>query len=234
MSSVPEAYLEVSPRPWSAPDLGSQSPPAAAAPAPTSPDDAAEQIIAEAQAAAAALLQQARDEAERLRAHARDAGLAEAQATLEQERARLAAQLEAAQAEINAERERFLSQAEPEILKLSFAIAEKIIAQEVSQRPEIVVGIIRKSIRRIKDKTGLRLRVNPEDLQLVREARADLIASVDGVEHMEVTDDRRVGRGGCVVESASGTLDARIATQLRELERTIAQAASHESEHHGD
>jgi len=229
LSNPFEPFLDVQPRPWSAPELPSIQ---AAEVAAELPQDPAEQALAAARAEAAALLMTARSEAEHIHRCARAEGLAEAQAGLAQERQQLAAQHEAAVAEINVERERFLREAEPELLKLSFAIAEKVIARQVSEHPDIVLDLIRKSLRRIKDKSELRIRVNPEDLQLVKEARADLLAAVDGVEKIEVGDDRRVGRGGCIVESSNGTLDARIATQLRELEHSTARVSPDEPEHH--
>jgi len=231
LSNGPEPFLDIGPRLWSAPELAG-SDLGGLVPAPG--QDPVEQAIARAQAQAAALLQGARAEAEQIRHRAREEGLAEAAAALAREREQLAAQQTAAIAEINGERERFYRDAEPELLKLSFAIAEKIIGREVSEHPELVLDLIRKSLKRIKDKSKLGIRVNPDDLQLVREARAELLASVDGVEKIEVSDDRRVGRGGCIIESPNGTLDARAATQLRELERSMAKVASHEPQHHGD
>lgn len=229
MSSGAEPYLDIGPRPWSAPELpGRPTADAAAARG----GDAAPDPISAAEAQAAALLEEARAEAGEIRRRAREEGLAEAACEGAQERQRLAAQHESTGVEINDERERFFREAEPELLKLAFAIAEKIVGREVSERPEIVLELIRRSLKRIKDKSELRIRVNPEDLQLVREARAELLGAVDGVEKIEVADDRRVGRGGCVIESPNGILDARLGTQLRELERSMAKVSSHEPEHH--
>ena len=228
MSSGLESFLDLSPQPWRAPELADSGAPQ---PSVAGGEGIAQQAITAARAEAAELIRAARAEAEQIRLNARDAGLAEAAATLVHEREQLAAQLTAAREEINGERERFFREAEPELLKLAIAIAEKVIGREVSEHPDIVLDHIRKSVKRIKDKSELRIRVNPDDLQLVKEGRAELLASVDGVEKVEVTDDRRVGRGGCVIESPNGTLDGRIATQLRELERTIAKVASHDPEH---
>jgi flagellar assembly protein FliH len=186
--------------------------------------------LAQASSQADELLDAARAEAQRMRDEALEQALATAQQAFAAERERAAGQLAASLDEVRAERETFLLQAQPEILKLSLTIAEKVIGREVSESPDIVLDLIRKSMKRLKDKAQLRIRVNPEDLQLVKEARPDLLASVDGVEKIEVSDDRRVGRGGCVIESPNGTLDARIATQLREIEGSIAKAAARESD----
>lgn len=242
MSSALRPFLSIDPRAWAAPDLlGARSPEPAEAPSPRAAEVAVEQAAAAAHAdaliraardEAQVLIESARGEADTLRAQAREQGAAEAHTETATERERLAAELQAAYAELNAERERFMREAEPEMLKLSLAVAEKVIGREVSTHPEIVLDLIRRSLKRLKDKSELRVRVNPDDLQAVREARADLLAAVDGIEKLELADDRRVGRGGCVIESPNGAIDARISTQLHELERSIAQVTPHEP--HGD
>ena len=228
MDSLTKSFLDIGPRLWSAPELPERDLVALAAGSEANPEptpDPVEQAISGARAEAAGLVQGAQAEAEQIRSQAREEGLAETTETLAQEREQLAAQQTAAIAEINAERERFYREAEPELLKLAFTIAEKIIGRELSEHPELVLDLIRKSLKRLKDKSELRIRVNPEDLQLVREARAELAGSVDGIEKIEVTDDRRVGRGGCIIESPDGTLDARIATQLAEVERSMEKVS---------
>ncbi len=227
MNSRPRPYLDIAPRPWCAPDLAGAS---GETHHPGAAEDPAAYVLAQARSQADGLLDAARAEIQLVRDEAHRQGMAAAQQALAAERERAAAQLTTSLEELRAERETFLRQAQPEILKLSLAVAEKVIGREVSESPDIVLDLIRKSMKRLKDKAQLHIRVNPEDLELVREARADLLASVDGVEKIEVSDDRRVGRGGCVIESPNGTLDARIATQLRELERSITKAASRESD----
>ena len=54
--------------------------------------------------------------------------------------------------------------------------------------------------------------------------RDDLLSLLDGIKNLEIVDDRRVGDGGCVIETNAGTIDAKIETQLAEVERALANA----------
>jgi flagellar assembly protein FliH len=110
---------------------------------------------------------------------------------------------------------------EPELVRLAVTIGEKIIAQELELRPEMVVNLVRNAMRRVRDREALRVSVNPHDLEQVRAAREDLISAVDGIKKLEVIEDRRVDRGGCIIESQNGTLDARISTQMEEINRAL-------------
>jgi flagellar assembly protein FliH len=155
---------------------------------------------------------------------ARERGLAEGMRTAEQAYREKLSRLDAMAAAAQVERAEFFDRMEPELVRLSVAIAEKIIGQEMAMRPEVVVDIVRAAMRRLRDREQLRVSVNPTDIEQVRVARDDLISAVDGVRKLEITEDRRVSPGGCVIESQNGTLDARIDTQLAEITAALEGA----------
>jgi len=133
------------------------------------------------------------------------------------------AKVEELSASLQADRREFFDRIEPELVRLSVSIAEKVIGSELELRPEVVVDLVRSAMKRLRDREHLRVSVNPQDAERVKEARADLIAAVDGVRKLEVVEDRRVDVGGCVIESGNGTLDARIRTQIDEIGRVLGE-----------
>jgi len=52
------------------------------------------------------------------------------------------------------------------------------------------------------------------------------MASMDGIQKIEVIADRRVKRGGCVLETSVGNVDARIQSQLSEIGNSLREVAS--------
>jgi len=163
-------------------------------------------------------------EAESLKAQACQQGLEEGRALAEQELQKKMTELERRGEELEAERRLFLDKVEPELARLAVGIAEKVIAKELETNPEIVIGLVRNAMKRMRERETLRVRLNPEDLPLVKAAREDLMSEVNGVNKLDLQEDRRVGRGGCMVESGSGVLDATIKTQLEKLEQVIIEA----------
>jgi len=133
--------------------------------------------------------------------------------------------------EFGREKDEYWQSIEPELVSLAVEIAEKIIRSEVSARPEAVLDVARSAIRQIRQRESVRLRVNPGDLEVVKSNRTELLETTDGVQHLEVVDDRRVDHGGVVIESDDGMLDARIKTQLSEVEKALAEAANESSGH---
>ena len=67
--------------------------------------------------------------------------------------------------------------------------------------------------------------VNPDDLELVREAMGGVVAALGGIEHCEVQAERRVGRGGAVVRTPDGDVDARVETKLERAREVVDRGA---------
>jgi len=62
----------------------------------------------------------------------------------------------------------------------------------------------------------------------VRGAVDDLAAGLGGVEHVEVQEERRIGRGGAIVRTPAAQVDASLRTKLdraREVVMTELQSA---------
>ncbi|HLJ53635.1 MAG TPA: FliH/SctL family protein [Chthonomonadaceae bacterium] len=110
---------------------------------------------------------------------------------------------------------------EPELMALVFEIARKVIKMEVEMNRAAAIEIVKNTLRRVADSTSMRIRVHADDLQTVRANREELFSLVDGVRKVEIVEDRRVGTGGCIVETNAGTIDARIETQLEEIRKLL-------------
>jgi flagellar assembly protein FliH len=107
-----------------------------------------------------------------------------------------------------------------EILELVFAISEKVIHKEVTTDKGIVLNTIRAAVHNIIGKDEITIKVNPEDLEVAREIKTDLTIS-NGFKKITIEDDTSVGRGGCVVETNLGSIDARIEQQIDEIEQAL-------------
>jgi flagellar assembly protein FliH len=173
---------------------------------------------------AAGLLARAEAEAEMLREAARaegyEAGRAEAMAALTPASEVLQQAALAVQAEVADRADRL----EAHAVDLALFLAEKVIGGALAVQPERVVETVRGALRGIVERERITILVSPDDLDLVRDSIADILASLGGVEHCEVQAERRVGRGGCVVRTQDGDVDARIETKLQRAREVIESA----------
>jgi flagellar assembly protein FliH len=184
----------------------------------------AEQLILTAQTQALALLQQAREGAQTIEAQARESGEREGReagsAAAHEELAPVIATMREMIESIRTQRVAAINAAEPELVRLATAIAERIIHTELVSNPMVIVENVRQALTRLVSREVVTLRVNPADHDIIRQHRDGIIAASD-VEHLRIVEDQRVDRGGVVVETDAGTIDSKIATQLREAKRAI-------------
>jgi flagellar assembly protein FliH len=113
-----------------------------------------------------------------------------------------------------------MTSAEPELTRLAMAIAERIVHGELVTNPNVIVENVRQALTRLVSREVVTLRVNPVDLDMIRQHRDEIIAAGD-VEHLRIVEDQRIERGGVIVETDAGTIDSKISTQLREARRAI-------------
>lgn len=148
-------------------------------------------------------------------------GLAESRAEAEGELEGLRSTLEMAVREVWAHREKLVREVEQDVVRLAIEVARKVVGDVVRREEGTVERVVQDALRRVAARDRVTLRVNPEDLEPVRAQRERWLAMVEGVDRFEIVEDRRVPRGGALVTTLDGTVDARWTTQLKEIERAL-------------
>jgi len=118
------------------------------------------------------------------------------------------------------ERAKLIENAEPEIVRLATDIAERVLHDHIAIEPETVLTMTRQALQRLIAREKVTVRVNPADVEMLRTHRDALLNGHD-VESVRVVEDQRVDRGGVVIETESGTIDAKVSSQLREARRAL-------------
>ncbi|MBW7473300.1 flagellar assembly protein FliH [Paenibacillus oenotherae] len=127
-------------------------------------------------------------------------------------------------------KEQIIMEAEPFLVELSAAIAEKIICKELTVSPDWSLELIRKSLARRREQGVITLCVSPNQLTFVQAAREELSLAIDSQAELQIVPDITVRDFGCVIRSAFGSIDARIDTQLTEIKRELVGLALHAEE----
>jgi flagellar assembly protein FliH len=115
-------------------------------------------------------------------------------------------------------RARARREAEDDLLRLALAIARRILHRELTVDPEAVAGLIRAALDKIQSQEIHRVRVHPDLEQPVRQALERMAAG----RNVQVAADRGREFGDVVFETARGSLDASVETQLQEIGRGLA------------
>ena len=104
---------------------------------------------------------------------------------------------------------------ERELLELALGVARKVVQQELAERPELWLGMIRAAVPRAVNR--IVLRVPPPLMAFLRGSLAALRASLADVKDLELVEDPSLPAGGCVIESRFGEVDIGVETQLDDL-----------------
>jgi flagellar assembly protein FliH len=111
--------------------------------------------------------------------------------------------------------------AEAAAVELALRIAEQALGAALAVQPERVLDVVRGALRRLMDRRRLLVLVNPEDLDVVRAGMDALVAELGGIEHVEVQAERRVLRGGAIVRTTEGDVDADLSSKLERAREVL-------------
>jgi flagellar biosynthesis/type III secretory pathway protein FliH len=124
-------------------------------------------------------------------------------------------QLQSTVGQMLAYRSTIRTEVEREVVDLAFAAARRILRREATLDRTAAAGIVRSCMDEKSNSEVTRVLVHPDDLEQVR------LSVGSGT---EVVASKDVARGGALLETTSGVLDARIDSQLDELQTGLADA----------
>lgn len=119
--------------------------------------------------------------------------------------------------ELSGLRDNMVRQTERELVQLSVAIARKVLHREVSVDPELTAALAHIALERLGGATPATVRLHPDDYATVT---AGQVAPLGG-RQVEILPDPSVARGGCLVESEFGFINASVDAQVDEIARAV-------------
>ena len=110
-----------------------------------------------------------------------------------------------------------------DLVELAIAISEKIVAQRLKLDKTALENLIRKKLKLLEEGENLKLRVKPENLELMQEIKEDLIVKTGYIEEIKVIADEEIKDNGVIIETDFGGLDATVSTQLEKIEDELLE-----------
>lgn len=122
-------------------------------------------------------------------------------------------------------RQEILSETEQQIVDLVLMMTRKIVKVISENQRNIVVSNVVQALRKVKGRGDVIIRVNLADVAMTTQHIKDFLSSAENVKNITVVEDTTVDRGGCVIETDFGAIDARISSQLNEIEQRILEVS---------
>jgi flagellar assembly protein FliH len=185
-------------------------------------------VIVDAQTRAALILAEAHSEASAMRAAARAAceGLAE-RAKLEARElatAEARAQLSSALEELASARQQWLEGLPLQLIELAMEAARHIVGAKLDVQPDTFESIVRPLLDRLRRAQRILLHLHPDDERWLRTALPRLQRDLNERAELQLQSDPAIMRGGCLLVSDIGAIDARLETRLERLAGAVRQA----------
>jgi len=119
--------------------------------------------------------------------------------------------------ELDELRRSMIRQTEHQIVQLAIEMARRIVRHEVQTDNDLLCAMARVALDRLGDASPATIRLNPEDYHTIVARQGGTWAG----SNVNVVADPSVGRGGCMVESPFGFVDASVEAQFRVLEQAL-------------
>ncbi len=121
---------------------------------------------------------------------------------------------------INEGAEGLLPQYESQMVEVAMEAARQIIDREIKLTPEIVLDSIRAAMGLIVEGSAVHLHLNPADIDALEEEIREKFVMA-GRQGLDIVNDPRIERGGCLIETEYGLIDATVRAKWQAVSDTI-------------
>jgi flagellar assembly protein FliH len=144
--------------------------------------------------------------------------------TLAAERRQFQTQILQALEEFRSERQRYFHHVEGEVVRLSLAIAGRVLHREAHLDPMLLAGAVRVALGKLADSSNVVMRVPPAEVakwkEFFREAGSSRIQP-------GVLEDPSLSPGECLLVTELGTIELGVRAQLEEIEKGFFDLLDH-------
>lgn len=104
------------------------------------------------------------------------------------------------------------------VLELALDAARQVVAGELAARPERILDVVNMALKQMAETSReARLLLNPDDAALVR-PHLDQVLDKN---RLRIVEDVRIVRGGCLIETSQGDLDATLPARWRQVVQVL-------------
>ena len=114
-----------------------------------------------------------------------------------------------------------IQQTESALIQLALESAQKIVAG-IPINPKMVEAVVREALQQVEETADATIQLHPEDLALLQKYKSDVLKITPGSKPLQFAASAEVPRGGCLVRTRFGIIDARRETKLDQLREAIA------------
>ncbi|MEK7286226.1 MAG: FliH/SctL family protein [Nitrospirota bacterium] len=124
--------------------------------------------------------------------------------------------------------EKKASEAEQNVLKIAIAIAERILRKEIADNSEAVLGFVAEGLKTLAPADSVCIRIHPQDAAFLTQKTPELLKAIEGISSLRFEIDPALLPGDAIVESKERSVDARLKSQLKIMEKHLLSKSESE------
>jgi flagellar assembly protein FliH len=113
-----------------------------------------------------------------------------------------------------------VQETEGAVIGLALEAAQKVVAG-LPITAEMVEGVVREALRQVEESAAVTVQLHPEDLALLRKQGAAVLEGVPETGPLRFVASAEVTRGGCLVQTRFGVIDARREVKFKQLAQSL-------------
>ena len=110
---------------------------------------------------------------------------------------------------------------ESALIQLALESAQKIVAG-MPINSKLVESVVREALQQAEDTAEVAIQLHPEDLALLQKHKSDVLKTAPNSKPLQFSSSAEVTRGGCLLRTRFGIIDARRETKLDQLRQALA------------
>lgn len=111
------------------------------------------------------------------------------------------------------------------LVALALELAGKLVA-DLPISSEMVEAAVREALAHVEQQGRLTVSLNPMDFELLQQANAPILLADVGGERLSFQTSPKVSRGGCLVQTSFGIVDARRETKFAALKESLSSSCN--------
>ena len=109
---------------------------------------------------------------------------------------------------------------EQTLVALALEVAQKLVAG-MPISVELMERVVREACAEVEDSTEFTVQVHPDDLAMLQRANSPVLLPQGGADRVQFEGSAQISRGGCLVQSRFGQIDARRETKFLKVENSL-------------
>jgi type III secretion protein L len=107
---------------------------------------------------------------------------------------------------------------EKKVLSIALSAVKKIVGQELELKPQRILDIVKQAIKPVMEHKKIRIYVNKLDLEMLENQKQNIKNLLDASQSLSILERDDIQRGGCIIETEAGIINAQLENQYRALE----------------